>query len=146
MTRKHAPYVSLKKYGLPDISMPAIRRYARQIADRFKPDKIILFGSFAYGEPNEHSDVDLLVVMRCPNPITQRTRIRAAFDVPFAMDLLVQTPERLKERVDAEDWFMREVVEKGIVLYARNHKRLGSKSRKGSARSKGPRRRSPAVS
>ena len=71
MTRKRVPYVSMKRFGLPDISMPAIRKYARQIAERFKPDKIILFGSFAYGEPNEDSDVDLLVVMACPNHVTQ---------------------------------------------------------------------------
>jgi len=36
---------------------------ARRIADRFQPSKIILFGSYAYGEPKEDSDVDLLVVM-----------------------------------------------------------------------------------
>ena len=93
MPRLPAKYVSLAKYGLPDISMPAIRRYVPQIADRFKPDKIILFGSFAYGEPNEDSDVDLLVVMPCPNETSQAIRIRLALDAPFPMDLIVRTPK-----------------------------------------------------
>lgn len=44
--------------------MPLIRRLARQIAEKFRPQRIILFGSFAYGEPGPDSDVDILVVMR----------------------------------------------------------------------------------
>jgi len=82
MARTPTKFVSLARYGLPDISMPVIRRYARQVAERFKPDKIILFGSFAYGEPNEHSDVDLLVVMPCPNEVTQAVRIVTALVSP----------------------------------------------------------------
>jgi predicted nucleotidyltransferase len=45
--------------------MCVIRRYVRQVAERFKPDKIILFGSFADGSSHEDSDVDLLVIMPC---------------------------------------------------------------------------------
>jgi predicted nucleotidyltransferase len=129
MAQKRAPYVSLKKYGLPDISMPAIRRYARQVADRFKPDKIILFGSFAYGEPNEHSDVDLLVVMPCPNEFTQALRIQNALEAPFALDLIVRTPQRLHQRIKDEDWFLREINEKGKTLYEKPHARMAAKSR-----------------
>jgi predicted nucleotidyltransferase len=47
--------------------MRVIRRYARAIADEFQPDKIILFGSYAYGTPHEGSDVDLLVIMPARN-------------------------------------------------------------------------------
>src|SRR5205823_4188290 len=50
------------KYQSPNIPMAAIRRFAHQIGLRFKPDKIILFGSYAYGRPREESDVDLLVI------------------------------------------------------------------------------------
>jgi predicted nucleotidyltransferase len=139
MTRRAAPYVSLKRFGLPDISMPAIRRYARQIAERFKPDKIILFGSFAYGEPNEDSDVDLLVVMPCANAVTQAGRIRRTLRAPFAMDLIVRTPNRLQERLAAEDWFLREIIESGKVLYEKDHQRLGAQGRKRLPRRKGTR-------
>ena len=55
--------------------MSAIRRYARQIAEKFDPDKIILFGSYAYGQPHEWSDVDILVVMPAYNQISKAIRI-----------------------------------------------------------------------
>ena len=141
MKRKPEKYVSLAHYNLPDISMSAIRRYARQVAERFKPEKIILFGSFAYGEPNEHSDVDLLVVMPCPNEFTQRLRIRNAVDAPFALDLIVRTPKRLRQRIKDEDWFLREITEKGKVLYEKAHARVASKRSGRSSRSQT--RRSP---
>ena len=50
-------------YGGADVPMAVIRRYARAIADRFQPQKIILFGSYAYGTPHAGSDVDILVIM-----------------------------------------------------------------------------------
>jgi predicted nucleotidyltransferase len=84
MTRKKtalAPTVPVQ-YQSPDIPMSAIRRYARQIAERFQPDRIILFGSFADGTPREGSDVDLLVVMPAPREITQAIRISCAIDAP----------------------------------------------------------------
>ena len=117
MKRTPEKFVSMKKYNLPDISMAAIREYAHQVAERFNPVRIILFGSFAYGEPNEPSDVALLVVMPCPNETTQAVRIRMALKPPFAMDLIVRTPDCLRERIELEDWFLREITEKGVVLY-----------------------------
>ena len=109
--------------------MPAIRRYARKIAEQFKPDKVILFGSFAYGEPNEDSDVDLLVVMDCPNEFTQTVRIRMALSAPFPMDFIVKTPKKLRQRIDDGNWFLREVMEKGKILYEKGNGAVGAKSR-----------------
>ncbi len=129
MKRTSEKFVSMKKYNLPDITMAAIRKYARQVAERFNPEKIILFGSFAYGEPNEHSDVDLLVVMPCPNEVTQAVRIRMALDAPFAMDLIVRTPKRLAQRIKDECWFLREITEKGLVLYEKRDQAMGAKGR-----------------
>src|SRR5258707_15001578 len=60
------------------VPMAAIRRLAQQIAERFQPDQIILFGSYAYGEPNQHIDVDLLVVIPARDEISQAVRIREA--------------------------------------------------------------------
>jgi predicted nucleotidyltransferase len=104
---------------LPSGRVPraAIRKYVRQVVEKFHPDKVILFGSHAYGKPDEGSDVDLLVVMPAKNEISQSIRIRQAFDTPFPMDLLVRTPEMLAKRLSWNDWFLREIVEKGIVLY-----------------------------
>ncbi len=118
----------MARFGLPDISMPVIRRYARQVAERFKPNKIILFGSFAYGEPNEHSDVDLLVVMPCPNETTQAVRIRMALEAPFPLDLVVRTPKRLQRRIKECNWFLREITEKGVVLYENGDRQVVAKA------------------
>jgi predicted nucleotidyltransferase len=145
MARKPTPYVSLKRFGLPDISMPAIRKYARQVAERFKPDKIILFGSFAYGEPNEDSDVDLLVVMPCASEVSQAVRIRMACESPFPLDLLVRTPKRLERRIKEGSWLLREITENGKVLYDKRNRPLGSQGGNGSPRgARAHRRRSPS--
>ena len=54
--------------------MSAIRCFARAVAEKFQPEKIILFGSYAHGKPNEDSDVDILVVMPGATNSTRRTR------------------------------------------------------------------------
>src|SRR5947209_2692435 len=104
---------------LPSGRIPraAIRKYVRQVVEKFHPEKVILFGSHAYGKPDEGSDVDLMVVMPAKNELSQSIRIRQAIDTPFAMDLFVCTPENLAKRLMWNDWFLKEVVEKGIVLY-----------------------------
>src|ERR1700674_1995761 len=80
--------------------LSAIRRFARQIVERFQPDKIILFGSYAYGTPTPDSDVDLLVVMPTRNQIEQAVRIDEAIsERGFPLDLLVRTPKVLAQRL-----------------------------------------------
>ena len=95
---------SLRRKVLPDV-----RRLARQIADKFHPDRIILFGSYAYGTPHKDSDVDLLVVMPAKNETRQAVRICLALDRDFPMDLIVRTPQNLRWRLKEGDWFLREV-------------------------------------
>ena|SRR5438552_11389939 len=104
---------------LPSGRVPrsAIRKYVGQIVEKFHPDKVILFGSHAYGKPDEGSDVDLLVVMPAKNELTMMGRIDQAIWPPFPVDLLVCTPENLAKRLSWNDWFLKEVVEKGIVVY-----------------------------
>ncbi|HLW64442.1 MAG TPA: nucleotidyltransferase domain-containing protein [Gemmataceae bacterium] len=109
--------------------MSAIRRYARQIAERFKPDKIILFGSFAYGTPHGDSDVDLLVVMPAAREVTQAVRILLAYDHPFPLDLIVRTPEKLARCLKDGNQFLHEIVAKGRVLYEKGNAPLGRKGR-----------------
>ncbi|HEV3143023.1 MAG TPA: nucleotidyltransferase domain-containing protein [Gemmataceae bacterium] len=109
--------------------MAAIRLFARQIAERFKPDKIILFGSYAYGTPHADSDVDLLVVMPAAREVTQAIRIRMALPAPFPLDLIVRTPERLARELEDCDWFLREIIEKGKVLYDKKNRPMGSQGR-----------------
>ena len=99
------------------VPMSAIRRYVRQIAERFNPDKIILFGSYAYGRPTPDSDVDLLVVMPARNEIDQSVRIDEAIDAPFFLDLLVRTPRNVERRIRWGDWFLKDVISRGKALY-----------------------------
>jgi predicted nucleotidyltransferase len=113
-----------------DVTLHAIRRYARQVAERFHPDQIILFGSHAYGALNADSDVDLLVVMPTRNPLDQALKIRLAIPAPFPLDLLVRTPETLKWRLEEGDCFLREIVSRGKVLYEKSHGRAGGPTRR----------------
>jgi predicted nucleotidyltransferase len=101
------------KYRPPNIPMAAIRRFARQIAERFHPDKIVLFGSYAYGKPHQESDVDLLVVMPAASETNQAIRITLAFERPFPLDLIVRTPDRIRRALTDGNWFLREVMDKG---------------------------------
>src|SRR6266852_1549768 len=87
-------------YRGADIPMRVIRRYARQVAERFQPDKIILFGSYAYGTPHEDSDVDILVVMPCRNQLRQAYKMELSCDPPFPLSLIVRTPANLKWRLE----------------------------------------------
>jgi predicted nucleotidyltransferase len=118
------------RYLPPNIPLSAIRRFARRIAKRFDPHKVILFGSFAGGKPHEYSDVDLLVVMPATNEINQAIRITMAFDREFPLDLIVRTPERLRRRLAQGDAFLSEVVAKGIVVYEKRNAILDKKSRR----------------
>jgi len=141
--RQPAParYVQPHRYPSPNIPMSAITRFARQIAEKFHPDKIILFGSYAYGTPHEESDVDLLVIMPCRNAIDQSIRIGRAFEeYPFSLDLIVRTPYQMKTRLNPDDcdWFLREIVEKGKVLYEAPHGGVGPKGGGGRGDSKNP--------
>ena len=89
-----------------------------EIVDKFHPDKIILFGSYAYGTPTRDSDVDLLIVMKTKRRcVEQAVAIRQAMHFPFPTDLLVRTPEQVEKRLRLGDFFLREIVSHGKVLY-----------------------------
>jgi len=117
-------------YRGADIPMRLIRRFARDVAERFQPDKIILFGSYAYGTPHADSDVDILVVMAARNQIDQAVKIHLAFLPPFPLDLIVRTPKNMKWRLEEGESFLREVVTKGKVLYEKDCARMGAKGRR----------------
>src|SRR5580700_8118392 len=107
-------------YWGADIPMRVIRDFARQVAERFRPDKIVLFGSYAYGIPHADSDVDILVIMPTRNQLDQAFKIRLAVRAPFPMDLLVRTPKELKWRLADGDLFHTKILTKGKVLYEKN--------------------------
>lgn len=96
-----------------------IREFSRAIAQKFHPHKIVLFGSYAYGTPTENSDVDLLVIMPRTRDRGERMSLRIRHAVPrnFPLDLLVRTPAEVAKRLRWGDLFLREILEKGKVLY-----------------------------
>lgn len=101
------------------------------IAAFYKPLKILIFGSYAYGTPNYDSDVDLLVLKNFRgSPNQQYDKIRCAVLLPFPVDLLVRRPIVVRQRIAGNDFFLQEVMEKGLVLYASDDARVGEESRK----------------
>ena len=100
------------------VEMNDIYKLANRIAEQFQPERIILFGSYARGNPSPDSDVDLLVVLPFHGKNWQmaaeiRRRVRAA----MAMDLLVRTPEQIRQRLSSGDTFLQEIIQQGQVLY-----------------------------
>jgi len=102
-----------------------IARLCAVIAREFQPEKIIRFGSWAYGKPDTDSDIDRLVVMpfegsafRQAGTILNQV-IQAVGVLP--LDLLVRTAEQLDERLAIGDGFVRDILERGKVLYEADH-------------------------
>jgi predicted nucleotidyltransferase len=123
------PFPPKRLYSGANIPMRVIRRYARAIAEEFQPDKIILFGSYAYGTPHEDSDVDLLVVMPAPDQHSMAVRILYRLAAPFPVDLLVRTPKEMKWRLDECESFTTTIVSQGKVLYEKVNAGVGQKGR-----------------
>ncbi|MGH9833036.1 MAG: nucleotidyltransferase domain-containing protein [Blastocatellia bacterium] len=99
-----------------------IRDVCRRIAAEFKPEKIILFGSYAYGKPTPDSDVDLLVVMPFEGGYFQQAqKITERLNLALPMDLLVHTPDYIQYRLEIGDRFIREILERGKVMYEATH-------------------------
>ena len=100
------------------IHQQRIRAYVRRLVREFKPEKVILFGSYAYGTPSAGSDVDLLMIMPLrKRGVYQAAEIQTRLCPHFPLDLLVRSPEKVKKRLALGDCFMREIITKGRVLY-----------------------------
>lgn len=96
---------------------------AEKIRREYQPEKIILFGSYAYGEPTEDSDVDLFIVKETDKRRVDRflavSRVLYEHDRRVSISPLVYTPKEVEERLALGDDFVLEVLTKGKVLYAR---------------------------
>ncbi len=98
-----------------------LRDVTQKIIKAYNPERIILFGSFAYGEPTEDSDVDLLIIMDSDErPAVRSSRISKLLRPrPFPMDILVRTPQEIQHRRNMSDHFIEEILERGKTLYER---------------------------
>jgi uncharacterized protein len=100
------------------IPQKAIHQVVSQIVENFKPQKIILFGSYARGNPRPESDVDLLVILNTPfKEVQQAIQICQQIEYRFGLDLIVHTPKHLAKRLKMGDWFLHDVLKEGKVLY-----------------------------
>lgn len=95
-----------------------IKRFTEVLVNQFDPEKIILFGSHAWGEPDEDSDVDLLIVKKTNNRWqTHREMDGALYPRTTSLDLLVYTPKQLEKKYKGEDFFIRKIIKQGSILY-----------------------------
>jgi uncharacterized protein len=100
----------------------------KQIGRLFKPQRVILFGSHARGNAGPDSDVDLLIVMRhAGDGPKQATAIRSEIDMPFPVDMLVRSPAELRRRVAMNDFFIKEILRDGKVIYEGRNRRVVAK-------------------
>lgn len=108
------------------ISYNQIQAFSQQIAAQFHPEQIILFGSYAYGQPTEDSDVDLLVILTFEGmPVYKAIEIRRRLKPTFPLDLITRTSKQIQQRLDMGDFFIQDILQKGHVLYEANHARVG---------------------
>ena len=104
------------------ITMRQIEDVSGRIAAEFEPERILLFGSYAWGAPSPDSDVDLLVILPFEGKaVAKSVEMRLKIKPPFPVDLLVRTPEKIHERLALGDTFIRSILEKGKVLYEAQH-------------------------
>ena len=99
-----------------------IQAYCDAVGRAFRPSKIILFGSYAYGKPSPDSDVDLMIILPFRgNDVAKGIQIRSRFDTPFPMDLVVRKPEFIVRRQRERDMFIELIMAQGKVLYEGQH-------------------------
>jgi len=98
-----------------------ILEIASKIKSQYQPNKIILFGSYAYGQPDGDSDIDLLIIKRTQErPIDRRITIaEIAFDPKrlIPLESIVLTPEEVRGRLQIGDQFLKKILDAGEVLY-----------------------------
>lgn len=100
-------------------TLPDIQHYCDAIAAAFAPQRIVLFGSYAYGKPTPDSDVDVLVVMKKARRMWMDAtqKIYEKVSAGFPVDVIVRDPDFLNERLRKGDTFLEEITSKGRVMY-----------------------------
>ena len=104
------------------VTTTEIYALAERIGEQFRPERLILFGSHAYGAPTPESDVDLLVVMEHEgSSVAQAVEIVRRVKSRFPIDLVVRSPKQLRQRLAWNDYSLKEVMGRGKVLYESVH-------------------------
>ncbi len=98
-----------------------IKEITKKIVREFQPEKIILFGSFAYGKPKPSSDIDLLIIKKSKKRKVERIKevlMKVESEIPLGP--LVYTPKEIQERLDLGDFFFQDIFKKGKLLYEKS--------------------------
>lgn len=95
-----------------------IKTIVKTLKEKYKPEKIILFGSFAFGKPKENSDVDLCLIKKTKDPFPRRLfKVVKYIESDLGTDILVYTPDEWQEALEEENYFIKEIAQKGQILY-----------------------------
>ncbi len=122
-TRQHGPQRGAAIGGLrlsPDVAahLPTVKR---RLVRRFRPERIVLFGSQARGQARLDSDLDLLIVM--PDGVDERATTiamrRALADLPVSKDLIVATQSEISRFGDVIGTMAYEALSQGVTIYVR---------------------------
>lgn len=96
-----------------------IQEIVNKIAREYKPEKIILFGSYAWGDPTKDSDVDLFIIKNISKPrLDRQLDVRKLIMGEIAADILVYTPQETQKRMEMRDFFINNILTKGKTLYS----------------------------
>lgn len=111
-----------KQRRIPEATRAELDKIVKQVVAAYQPDRIILFGSYAYGKPSADSDLDLLIIKKTAERFIDRwTSVRKIVSDPersIPFEPLILTPRELEERLARGDQFIEEIITKGEVLYA----------------------------
>ncbi len=116
--------IKMNPTGFPPVAQ-TLPQAVERIVSVLKPEKIILFGSYAYGNPTHDSDVDLLVIMKTRKKRAERyvAVSQVLYPRQFPVDIIVKTPKEVEEAMKGgkdNSFFIREIIKKGKVLYDRH--------------------------
>jgi predicted nucleotidyltransferase len=114
----------IQPIGCQPVTEERLQEVTRRIVEALSPEKVVLFGSYVYGSPTPDSDVDLLIIMHSDQRPAKRVSVvsRLFHPRPFPMDIVVRTPQEIEHSRRLVDPFIREVLEKGRVLYDRERR------------------------
>ena len=104
---------------MQDIDLDRVINYiASQIVQKYKPQKIILFGSAAYSKFTPDSDLDFFIIKDDPRSGGERIYdVSGMFEHNVATDVLVYTPAEVEQCLKWGDPFVREILSSGKVIY-----------------------------
>lgn len=111
-------------FAFMTVTKEILGKIVERIVSTLSPEKLILFGSYAYGKPNPDSDVDLLIIQQTNQRPAQRSVAVSKLirPRPFPVDILVKTPQEIQQALQNGNYFIQEILDRGKVLYERPDK------------------------